>query len=498
MIESAQKYLDKQDANMFFAYPVTDDIAPLYSQIIASPMDFSTMKNNIIRGVYTSIEQYKAHAILVFDNCMRYNSPDTIFYQEAKRIKDLASIYFAREEKIFFDEVDKESKRLTKPQLPISSFSTKRPKAEGPTLMIPHHEPTTVVTAPFLSPYSIVDALEPSQQAAKQARERISISSQQHYLTPLLADEKHQFYVPKLTSHEGGPENRSLPPRIQFAPQPRINAAQRLTAALAKPPILLDETPTPADDPICNIIDDEREKKFIRSLRNFSRSLESTSPLIANTINFVVRHTVISDMHYVEDPRRRVSEVKLFARTQNQMALIDINKNLQKLNTTLRQRRAYAGLPPPMSQQDKSLAAEIVGTFAKFPELTRARGAHTTTNGNSRPQTTPTTAPSPALQMRTTSNNSSILSTQAPSFSTRGAPPRPPAAVSLQPVLIPRATSAQSASAMPSTVPFKPVASPLHIASMSREHNNTTSAQMFSQPASSSTDSHPNASQESS
>lgn len=149
MIESAQKYLDKQDANMFFAYPVTDDIAPLYSQIIASPMDFSTMKNNIIRGVYTSIEQYKAHAILVFDNCMRYNSPDTIFYQEAKRIKDLASIYFAREEKIFFDEVDKESKRLTKPQLPISSFSTKRPKAEGPTLMIPHHEPTTVVTAPF-------------------------------------------------------------------------------------------------------------------------------------------------------------------------------------------------------------------------------------------------------------------------------------------------------------------------------------------------------------
>ena len=38
------KLLQKKDSNNFFAVPVNDQFAPGYSQIIKTPMDFSTMR----------------------------------------------------------------------------------------------------------------------------------------------------------------------------------------------------------------------------------------------------------------------------------------------------------------------------------------------------------------------------------------------------------------------------------------------------------------------
>jgi len=49
----------RKDANGFFAFPVTESIAPGYYSIITHPMDFSTMKVKIHNGDYHSVSEYK-------------------------------------------------------------------------------------------------------------------------------------------------------------------------------------------------------------------------------------------------------------------------------------------------------------------------------------------------------------------------------------------------------------------------------------------------------
>ena len=51
--------LSRKDSNGFFVYPVTDSIAPGYSDIIEQPMDFSTMKKKIDNNAYSCIADYR-------------------------------------------------------------------------------------------------------------------------------------------------------------------------------------------------------------------------------------------------------------------------------------------------------------------------------------------------------------------------------------------------------------------------------------------------------
>ena len=46
-LEYLLKLLQKKDSNSFFAVPVNDQFAPGYSQIIKTPMDFSTMRSKV-------------------------------------------------------------------------------------------------------------------------------------------------------------------------------------------------------------------------------------------------------------------------------------------------------------------------------------------------------------------------------------------------------------------------------------------------------------------
>nr|XP_031532764.1 bromodomain-containing protein 9 isoform X7 [Vicugna pacos] len=70
----------------FFAFPVTDAIAPGYSMIIKHPMDFGTMKDKIVANEYKSVTEFKADFKLMCDNAMTYNRPDTVYYKLAKKI----------------------------------------------------------------------------------------------------------------------------------------------------------------------------------------------------------------------------------------------------------------------------------------------------------------------------------------------------------------------------------------------------------------------------
>lgn len=102
----------RKDPHGFFAFPVTDAIAPGYSSIIKHPMDFSTMKDRIKNNEYNTVTEFKVriciHAEkisgvlvnificipvnlqadfkLMCDNAMVYNRPETVYYKAAKKL----------------------------------------------------------------------------------------------------------------------------------------------------------------------------------------------------------------------------------------------------------------------------------------------------------------------------------------------------------------------------------------------------------------------------
>ncbi|CAL1261085.1 unnamed protein product [Larinioides sclopetarius] len=80
------KKLQAKDPNDFFAWPVTDAIAPGYSSIITNPMDFSTINKKIDDREYKSLSEFKSDMKLMCDNATTYNRPDTIYYKSARRL----------------------------------------------------------------------------------------------------------------------------------------------------------------------------------------------------------------------------------------------------------------------------------------------------------------------------------------------------------------------------------------------------------------------------
>ena len=85
-LEYLLKLLQKKDSNNFFAVPVNDQFAPGYSQIIKTPMDFSTVRTKLIEGSYSTLLQFKSDFELMCTNAMTYNTNDTIYYKSAKKL----------------------------------------------------------------------------------------------------------------------------------------------------------------------------------------------------------------------------------------------------------------------------------------------------------------------------------------------------------------------------------------------------------------------------
>uniref|UniRef100_UPI00358EE406 bromodomain-containing protein 9-like isoform X2 n=1 Tax=Myxine glutinosa TaxID=7769 RepID=UPI00358EE406 len=86
LLDHLLQNLQRKDPNGFFAFPVTDVIAPGYSMIIKNPMDFSTMRHKIDSQEYKSVTEFKSNFKLMCDNAMIYNRPETIYYKAAKRL----------------------------------------------------------------------------------------------------------------------------------------------------------------------------------------------------------------------------------------------------------------------------------------------------------------------------------------------------------------------------------------------------------------------------
>jgi len=89
VLEHLVRMLEKKDASNFFSQPVSDAFAPGYSKIIKEPMDFSTMNKKVEEGRYEDLIIFRKDFELICNNCMLYNTPDTIYYKAAKRLLQL-------------------------------------------------------------------------------------------------------------------------------------------------------------------------------------------------------------------------------------------------------------------------------------------------------------------------------------------------------------------------------------------------------------------------
>ncbi|KAK0163989.1 hypothetical protein PV328_002664 [Microctonus aethiopoides] len=86
LLEHLLRAMEKRDPQQFFAWPVTENIAPGYSQIITNPMDFSTIKQKIDDNNYQNINEFTDDFKLMCDNAMVYNHPETIYFKAAKKL----------------------------------------------------------------------------------------------------------------------------------------------------------------------------------------------------------------------------------------------------------------------------------------------------------------------------------------------------------------------------------------------------------------------------
>ncbi|KAK6939086.1 Bromodomain [Dillenia turbinata] len=82
--------LQKKDTYGVFSDTVDPEELPDYHDIIEHPMDFGTIRKKLESGAYSSLEQFEEDVFLICSNAMQYNSPDTIYFRQAKSIQELA------------------------------------------------------------------------------------------------------------------------------------------------------------------------------------------------------------------------------------------------------------------------------------------------------------------------------------------------------------------------------------------------------------------------
>ncbi|KAF5291750.1 hypothetical protein FQA39_LY14238 [Lamprigera yunnana] len=85
-LEHLLKKLEMRDPQQFFAWPVTDNIAPGYSAIIRHPMDFCTMRQKVDDSQYKDLQEFMTDFKLMCTNAMQYNHSDTIYYKTSKKL----------------------------------------------------------------------------------------------------------------------------------------------------------------------------------------------------------------------------------------------------------------------------------------------------------------------------------------------------------------------------------------------------------------------------
>ncbi|KAK9863750.1 hypothetical protein WJX84_003356 [Apatococcus fuscideae] len=90
--------VQQKDWYEIFKEPVTDDVAPGYSEKIARPMDFKKIRAQLDAGFYKTWDSLMEDMETMFNNAMIYNTDDTVYHQQAKSLLDITrqTIGYAR------------------------------------------------------------------------------------------------------------------------------------------------------------------------------------------------------------------------------------------------------------------------------------------------------------------------------------------------------------------------------------------------------------------
>lgn len=86
VLDHLLRILEKKDPHQFFAWPVTDDIAPGYSTIISNPMDFLTIRQKVDENQYNTLQEFASDFRLMCENAIKYNHVETVYHKAAKKL----------------------------------------------------------------------------------------------------------------------------------------------------------------------------------------------------------------------------------------------------------------------------------------------------------------------------------------------------------------------------------------------------------------------------
>eukprot|EP01032_Pedospumella_encystans_P011817 gene11817-13713_t len=94
LISAAWSFMNMRDKTKTFALPVSDKIAPGYSEIVKNKMALSDMKKKIARGEYPSLESFGEDIELIVNNCRLYNSRSSIFARRATAFWEAWAVFY--------------------------------------------------------------------------------------------------------------------------------------------------------------------------------------------------------------------------------------------------------------------------------------------------------------------------------------------------------------------------------------------------------------------
>ncbi|KAL2496322.1 DNA-binding bromodomain-containing protein [Forsythia ovata] len=127
--------LQKKDIYGVYAEPVDPEELPDYHDMIEHPMDFATVRNKLGNGSYANLEQFESDVILICSNAMQYNTPDTVYYKQARTIQEMAKRKF---EKIRI-KIERSGKELKPEQKTKTGFILKKQTNRSASRTVQEH-----------------------------------------------------------------------------------------------------------------------------------------------------------------------------------------------------------------------------------------------------------------------------------------------------------------------------------------------------------------------
>lgn len=95
-LEQLLEQMERKDVYALFVPKVDTSLVTDYLTVIKRPMSFDQMRQLIKDKQYATVDEFRADVDLLCDNAMLYNKPDTIYYKQAKKLKQAADGVFKR------------------------------------------------------------------------------------------------------------------------------------------------------------------------------------------------------------------------------------------------------------------------------------------------------------------------------------------------------------------------------------------------------------------